>query len=452
MTTITFLPHQKQFVECTDTEVILSGGYGSGKSLSLCAKIVWLSLRYPHNRGFLCRKTLQSLKTSTLKTLLDGDGDLPPMLPKKYIKSHNKTDRVITLINGSEILYGNMDIEYVKSTNLGWAAVDEATELNEEEWNALIGRLRLASVPVRQVFGSTNPNSPTHWIYIRAVENEQTKKKIKFIQSKTTDNKYLPKEYLEELQRTLFGHFYLRFFSGQWVGSGKLVYDNFDPKTHIIKNFDIPEHWKRYRSIDFGFQSPFSCLWIAQAGNDAERYNLKQGDLVVYRELYYTQRTVGVNAEQIIKFSKLADGVTPEKITATISDWDSGDRADLESKGIRTIKADKDISSGIQKTREWLGNTDGSTGPLVRPRLYFFMHTLCENDPKIKYNLQTGERINNPAGIIEEMQTYSWKTRKIGEEKEEPEDKYNHALDALRYFIKHYDGKKLWTEIEFRSL
>lgn len=421
-------------------------------SMSLCAKIVLLSLRYPNNRGFLCRKTLQSLKNSTLKTLLDGDGDLSPILPKKYIKSHNKTDRVITLLNGSEIMYGNMDIEYIKSMNLGWAAVDEVSEISEDEWNALIGRLRLASIPVRQVFGATNPNSPLHWIWIRSQENENAKKKIKFIQSKTSDNKYLPKEYIDELERTLFGHFYQRFFLGNWVGSGKLVYDNFDPKAHIINNFDIPNSWKRYRTIDFGFQSPFSCLWIAQAGNNADSYGLRQGDLVVYKELYYTQRTVSINAEQIIKFSKSSPDMPAEKYAATISDWDSGDRADLEAKGIRTVKADKDISSGIQKVREWLGNTDSSSGPIIRPKLYFFRNILCETDPKIKYNLQTGERVNNPLGIIEEFQAYSWKLGKPGDAKEEPEDRFNHSLDALRYFMKWYDGKKQWAEVEFKSL
>src|SRR5260221_6794224 len=98
MPTINFLPHQRRTLESAKGEVIQSGAFGSGKSLSLCYKVVFLSLRYPKNRGFLCRKILQSLKATTLKTLLDGDGTLPPALPKQYISSHNKTDRLITLV------------------------------------------------------------------------------------------------------------------------------------------------------------------------------------------------------------------------------------------------------------------------------------------------------------------------------------------------------------------
>lgn len=446
----TFLAHQREFLETTKSEAFLSGAYGSGKTRALCEKVVLLSLRYPNNRGFLCRKILQSLKQTTLKTLLDGDGDLPPVLPKTLIRSHNKTDRVITLKNGSEIIYGNMDIEFVKSMNLGWAAVDEVSELSQEEWNALIGRQRLASMPVRQVFGSTNPSSPLHWIYQR-VEADKTHSKIFFRKSRTIDNYYLPKTYIEELERTLFGHFYQRFFLGEWVGSGKLVYENFDPRTHLINRFEIPKNWRRVRSVDFGFVSPFSCLWAAIAGADAKEFGYEPGDIIIYRELYYTQRTVGVNADQIIKFSKYPDGEA-EKFHHTVSDWDSGDRADLEAKGIRTIKADKEISTGIQKVKEYLGNVDPAAGPLVRPRLYIFKDVLAEFDPKIKYDLVTGERTNAPQGLIEEFQAYSWKDFKPGEGKEEPEDKFNHSLDALRYLIRSIDGAKLWREAKFLHL
>lgn len=456
---VIFLPHQEITMESAAEEVIQSGAFGSGKTRSLCYKIAFLSLHYPNNRGFLCRKVLQALKTTTLKTLLEGDGGDEPVLPPETIKFHNKQDRLIKLINGSEIYYGNMDREFIKSMNLGWAAVDELTELTEEDWNALGGRLRLSGVPVRQLIGATNPGSPTHWIYNRAVVNppmKNGKPTVKFIKSSTLDNIYLPPSYIENLKRTLFGFYYERYVLGEWVGSDDIVYDNFDLKTHVIKNFNIPKHWRRFRTLDFGYRAPFYCGWIAVVGDSQEDYELefpydekkpkeklRPGDMILYREVYYTQRTASVNAKRVLEFSKYPDG-QPEEIVTTVADWDSGDRAEFESVGIFTQPANKDITVGIQKVRERLGNADVTRGNLVRPRIFFFENTLAEYDPKIRLNLENGGTNNNPTRAIEEFTVYSWKPGK-----EEPVDENNHALDGIRYLVMAYDGQQLWQTIEF---
>ncbi len=47
--------------------------------------------------------------------------------------------------------------------------------------------------------------------------------------------------------------------------------------THVIKPFEIPKEWKRYRSFDFGYSRPFSVGWRA-VDFDGRAYR--------YRELY----------------------------------------------------------------------------------------------------------------------------------------------------------------------
>lgn len=451
MNTVTLLPKQKQGMQSAKKEVILSGAFGSGKSRWLCYKILYLLTKYPRNRGFLCRKTLQSLKTTTLKTLLDGDGSQPAVLPKEFIASHNKQDRVITLVNGSELWYGNMDKEFIKSMNLGFAAVDELSELTEEDWNFLSGRLRLAGIPVTQLIAATNPASKQHWIWNRAKVNvpkdDEGQPKVEFISSSTLDNHFLPKEYIENLKQILFGYYYQRYVMGEWVGTDEIVYDNFDINKHVVKPFDIPRHWKLYRSFDFGYRAPFFCGWFSEAGEDAHEYgDYKKGDIFLYRELYYTQRTASVNADQVLKFSKYPNG-DKEKYVWNVADWDSGDRADLESKGIYTQKANKDITFGVQKVRERLGNIDPTKGSLVRPRFYIFNNSLIEEDIKIRFDLDSGSSNNNPVRAREEFQVYSWKP-----DKEEPLDEYNHAMDAIRYFIMQLDGSFTWADIPFMKV
>jgi hypothetical protein len=33
--------------------------------------------------------------------------------------------------------------------------------------------------------------------------------------------------------------------------------------THVIQPFDIPDSWRIYRSFDWGYNKPFSCMWFA---------------------------------------------------------------------------------------------------------------------------------------------------------------------------------------------
>jgi len=457
VTKIIPLPKSKEFIEATENEVILSGGYGAGKSISLCLKAVFLSLRYPKNRIFIGRKYLQAFKTTTYKTLLEGDGNMPPILPKEYIVNHNKTDRTILLVNGSEIIYDGVDIEKIKSLNLGAAAIDECGELTEQEWDALNARLRLSGVPIHQLFGCTNPYSVSHWIWNRFKENpprdEFGNPTVKLIQTSTYENYHLPKSYIDNLKQTLYGFYYQRYVEGNWVGADSLVYDNFDPKIHVIPSFEIPKDWKRFRSIDFGYTSPYSCGWFAQVPEDLPKHNLKRGDVILYREYYYTKRTSGMNAQKIKEYSVYPDG-TPEKIEWTVCDWDSGDRADLEAVGIKTRPADKKDKLGrIQRVRQFLGNRDINNGAIVRPTLYIFENSLVEFDPKIRINLETGERNNDPTNSVEEFLAYSRKPRKSGEPvSDEPLDKYDHAMDMISYFVTEYKGIPKWVDIPFKTL
>lgn len=449
---IALLPKSQEFVESPVPFIVYSGGFGSGKSVSLCAKIVFLLTRYKNNRGYLCRKQLQDLKSTTLKTLLDGDGDLPPILPKALIKSHNKQDRRILLVNGSELFYGPMDKDVIKSMNLGFVAIDEMSEIQEDEFDAAVGRIRLSGIPIRQVFGVTNPDGEGHWIYKKFVVSPTPKHK--FITASTLENKYLPKEYIENLQSTYFGHFYRKFVLGEWVSAEDIVYDNFDPKIHEIDSFHIPRAWKRFRSVDFGFTSPYVCLWGAIAGEGCESFEsrLKPGDLIIYRQMYYTRRTSAVNAKLVADYS-IYDPETkePERFVNTICDWDSGDRADLTANGIRTEQANKDIANGIQKVRERLGNADSDAGKITRSRLYFMKDSLVEVDAKIRLNPKTGMRNNDPVRTEQEMRTWSWKKNATGA-KDVPEDRYNHGMDALRYLVSFIDGKAIWKEIEFLTV
>src|SRR5262249_35015889 len=83
-------------------------------------------------------------------------------------------------------------------------------------------------------------------------------------------------------------------------------FDCWDSGRHVIRPFEVPKEWMRFRSMDWGSASPFSVGWWAIVQDDFETDGrvLPRGCMVRYREWYGMksgQPNVGVkiNAEQV---------------------------------------------------------------------------------------------------------------------------------------------------------
>lgn len=138
------LPAQEQFLTTTTTFTCFSGGFGTGKTTALCAKIILLLTAIPNNLGYLGRLDGKSLRHSTLQTLLE-------LLPKEFIKKHNEQQGLIYLdpdCGGSKLVYGDFkDINDLKNIPLGFFAIDQMEEVPYSVWEYLAGRIR-RRVPV----------------------------------------------------------------------------------------------------------------------------------------------------------------------------------------------------------------------------------------------------------------------------------------------------------------
>ena len=114
---------------------------GGGKSKSICAEAIQLSLDIPGNRGAIVRKNLTTLKRTTMVTFFQT-------IPAELILEYNKTEQKVTFYNSSEILFLEADdakdplFEKLKSLELGWFAIDEASEVPRPAFHILVSRLR----------------------------------------------------------------------------------------------------------------------------------------------------------------------------------------------------------------------------------------------------------------------------------------------------------------------
>ena len=104
--------------------------------------------------------------------------------------------------------------------------------------------------------------------------------------SRVTDNRILLSYDPDILDR--LNLWFARNCSG--VAGGRLecyrrgVFPEFSLERHVIAPHALPEHWLRFRAMDWGSARPFSVGWYAVSDGDDARY--PRGALIRYREWY----------------------------------------------------------------------------------------------------------------------------------------------------------------------
>ena len=393
--TIKLLPKQFQFLNSTKKEIGYIGGYGSGKSRVLAYKVLKQAL-IPNNLVLLTRKTLSALKDSTLRALLMPDGNLPPILPNGSYE-YNVSRNMINIHGGGCILaLGCDDPMRVMSINAGFIAIDEASELDLEEYLALKGRLRNTIDPIRGIAFATNPKSTNHWIYKRFYQEVDDERLL--ITAKTTENKYLPSDYIADLNK-LTGVNYKRYVLGEFANNEGAVYSEFNNELHI-KEKEYSEYDKFIISADMGFTDNTAILVTGY--NDTS--------LHIYNEIVTNKLTPTEIADKI---KSLQDIYTFNKVV--IDKSAKGTITQCEAAGINVIISNSDIDGGILRVKELL----------IKDKISF--SKTCEE-------------------TIKEFDMYSFKMNS-----DKPEDKFNHCFIAGTK-IDTINGKKDIEDINLEDL
>ena len=449
-----------------DAELLISGPAGTGKSRACLEKVLMMCLRTPNIRAAILRKTLASLGSTALVTWRNyvakealatgecvyygGSAQEPPQYRFK---------------NGSTVTIGGMDRPTrIMSSEYDIIYVQEATELTLEDIEFINTRLRNWRVSFQQLLMDCNPAGDTHWLKLRANDG-----KTKLIESRHEDNPVLfnydpvtklhtvtekGAAYIAKLD-ALTGVRHKRLRLGLWVSAEGIIYEGYDPAKHVVdwefdengERIQLPDEWERYWVIDFGFVHPFVCQWWAVDPD---------GNAYMYREIYYTHRTVEEHAATMLaqvthkEEEKWYDHFnkrwrTREKTiwleprpTAIICDWDAQARRTLEKHlGMGTQAANKDVDTGIDLVQDrWKVFPDGTT------RMFYMADTLVEKDPRLVEDLR-------PTCTKEEIPNYRWKIMPDGRTKSEPVKQDDDGMDTTRYLVMHLDfkGKARYTNV-----
>lgn len=144
-----------------------------------------------------------------------------------------------------------------------------------------------------------NPGGPGHqWVrarYIdpapmgyRIVKDAMSGLERVYIPSRVSDNHFLGEDYVAKLKAAGSTELVKAWLDGDWSVIEGAFFDCWNTSRHVVRPFEIPKHWMRFRSGDWGSASPFSFGWWAVVSDpyDVGDVTLPRGCLVRYREWY----------------------------------------------------------------------------------------------------------------------------------------------------------------------
>lgn len=263
---------QQQFLDSKTFFTCFGGAKGGGKTHIVRIKAVGLALNYPGIRILIMRCHYNELEENHILPMLS-------FVPEEYA-SYNGSSHRMTFVNGSTIKFGHWvgsasENEY-QGQQYDVIFIDEATQFSERAFNYLGGCVRGVNDFPKRMYLTCNPGGVGHrWVkrlfidkdYKTNCENPEENEdpaNYTFIFATVEDNKFLLESspmYLHNLA-TMPEDLRKAFRYGDWDAIGGNYFKEMSPATHSMPAFQIPSHWPRYRSFDYGLDM-FACFWWA---------------------------------------------------------------------------------------------------------------------------------------------------------------------------------------------
>ena len=397
---------QKAFIEATETEVLYGGAAGGGKSYGQLIDALLFALRYPGSRQLILRRTFPELE----KSLIRVARGLYPI----EIFTYNASSHTGRFKNGSILDFGHLatdgDVYQYQSAEYDVIRFDELTHFTEDQYTYMISRVRGANGYPKHIKSSTNPGGVGHtWVKERFIDpappntsfaGKDGSSRI-FLPAKIDDNIFLVANDPDYKKRLLsLGEDDQKaLLRGEWDIFTGQFFREFSREIHTCDPFPLPQDWRRYRALDYGFDR-LACLWIAVS---------PERRIYVYREICESELTVSVAAEKIREN-------TNEDIYATLAPVDLWSRS--QESGM--ARADIFYDHGVRFTKSSNNRLDG----------WAALRELLRIAPDGKPYLQI---FNTCTELIRCLPALVHDQRRPGDADTEPHD-VTHAPDALRYF------------------
>lgn len=244
-------------------------------SKTWCSLVAWLLFirRGPEGNLLMVGKTERTLKRNVIDPLIEWLG----VDRVRYVQGAGE----VWILGRRVYVAGANDEraqEKIRGLTLVGAYVDEISTVPESFWSMLLSRLSSSGA---RLFGTTNPDSPNHWLKKRYLDraclwirgdgttlempDDGEVLDLARFSFRLDDNPHLDDAYVNALKREYTGLWYLRFIDGEWVAAEGAVYPNLqldEGGPHVWKP---PEQLVRravdwWLWIDYGTTNPFVAL------------------------------------------------------------------------------------------------------------------------------------------------------------------------------------------------
>jgi len=402
---------------CTARINILEGSIRSGKTLVSILRWLRFVRTAPPGNLLMVAKTERTLQRNIIDPIL---AYLGPKRARHVIGSGE------LWICGRRVYLAGANNELaqdkIRGLTLVGAYVDEASLVPESFWIMLTGRL---SEPGAQLFATTNPDNPGHWLMrdwlsrasLWLTGDGQTLRfdgpdrlDLHRFSFRLDDNLWLLRSnpsYVEQLKREYLGLWYKRFILGEWVIADGAIYSMWDPVRHVVPTLPPIDRWIGL-GVDYATTAAFAALLLG-LGFDPEQQRHR---LYLAREWRWDSRR--------------------ERRTMTDLDYSRALRGWLDTMSVRpewTVVDPSAASFSEQLGRDGVPSTDADNAVVDGIRL---MSSLLGAGLLAVHESCTG--------WIDEVTGYTWdpKAALLGADK--PIKARDHSLDAGRYVVKTTEG------------
>lgn len=287
---------QNEFLASGEDIVLYGGAAGGGKSDSLLIDALGLSqnaIAWHKYRAIIFRKTYPEVSE-----LIDRSQEMyPAIFPGA--KFH-VADKEWHFKSGAKVIFGYMERDEHRFKYQGkeyqYVGWDELTHwANPVCFNFMLSRTRSTNKDikcytrattnpggrghgwVKSLFKIPNDGRGTRFVQTVKVKEKEVNRSMRFVPAKLTDNPHLSSTDYGERLLMLPHNERLKLLDGRWDVQEGQYFTDFDPKKHIVKPFQIPLHWPRWRAMDWGYMRPYSIGWYTMDPD---------GIIYRYRELY----------------------------------------------------------------------------------------------------------------------------------------------------------------------
>ena len=325
-------------------------------------KIVLMCMRYDGLKALIVRRTLTELRNNhimPLRSELDGYAHWSEMTKQFLFPNGSVLQLSYCDCDGDLMQYQGAEYDVI--------GLEEATNL-QEDWirmiRACLRTTRTDGFRTR-VYYTLNPGGPSHMYFKRLFIDrdflpEEDPEEHYFIQAKVTDNKVLmdnDPEYVKQLN-ALPPHLRAAHRDGDWNLFIGQYFNEFRHDLHVtdVRAEDIPAHWRRYRSIDYGLDR-LACYWYAVS---------PERQVIVYREYCESSLTISDAAKKILELTPKGEDIyyTLAPVDLWARSQETGrDKAQIfYESGLKLVKSSNDREAGWLAIKELLKPKDELEG------------------------------------------------------------------------------------------